>query len=160
MTCPLDGEGEGYVHQEPVSAFQCGRGSPPPGQKLSIAVCAAIACSLKPRCSPNMPARKILRSIHEGARDMARDIAATEDYVTSRRQRKKVEMLLAHLKRDRPPLGGRTKAGQLWAYTRDDGPGAGRIRRAWPMSTPRIAWPSVPWRTWLGSGTCYSSALR
>ena len=30
---------------------------------------------------------------------MARDIAATEDYVTSRRQRKKVEMLFAHLKR-------------------------------------------------------------
>jgi IS5 family transposase len=35
-------------------------------------------CSLKPRCCPNAPARKILRSIHEGARDMARDIAATE----------------------------------------------------------------------------------
>ena len=57
------------------------------------------ACSLKPQCCPNTPARKIPRSIHEGARDMARDIAATEDYVTSRRQRKKVEMLFAHLKR-------------------------------------------------------------
>ncbi len=57
------------------------------------------ACSLKPRCCPNTPARKIPRSIHEGARDMARDIAATEEYVTSRRQRKKVEMLFAHLKR-------------------------------------------------------------
>ena len=30
------------------------------------------ACALKPRCCPNRPARKILRSIHEGARDMAR----------------------------------------------------------------------------------------
>ena len=30
---------------------------------------------------------------------MARDIAATDAYVTSRRQRKKVEMLFAHLKR-------------------------------------------------------------
>ena len=30
---------------------------------------------------------------------MARDIAATEAYVTSRRERKKVEMLFAHLKR-------------------------------------------------------------
>lgn len=49
------------------------------------------ACSLKPRCCPNTPARKIPRSIHEGARDMARDIAATDAYVTSRRQRKKVE---------------------------------------------------------------------
>ena len=56
-------------------------------------------CSLKPRCSPNMPARKILRSIHEGARDMARDMAATEASVAARRQRKKVEMLFAHLKR-------------------------------------------------------------
>src|ERR1700730_17120616 len=32
-------------------------------------------CSLKPQCCPNAPARKIPRSIHEGARDMARDIA-------------------------------------------------------------------------------------
>jgi transposase len=57
------------------------------------------ACALKPRCCPNAPARKIPRSIHEGARDMARDIAATDAYVTSRHQRKKVEMLFAHLKR-------------------------------------------------------------
>jgi transposase len=57
------------------------------------------ACALKPRCCPNRPARKLLRSIHEGARDMARDIAKTEEYVVSRRQRKKVEMLFAHLKR-------------------------------------------------------------
>lgn len=53
----------------------------------------------KPRCSPNMPARKLLRSIQEGARDMARDIAQTDAYVVSRRERKKVEMLFAHLKR-------------------------------------------------------------
>jgi transposase len=57
------------------------------------------ACGLKPRCSPNAPSRKILRSIHEGARDMARDIADTDAYLTSRRERKKVEMLFAHLKR-------------------------------------------------------------
>ena len=57
------------------------------------------ACSLKPRCCPNTPARKVPRSIHEGARDMARAIATTDEYVTSRRQRKKVEMLFAHLKR-------------------------------------------------------------
>src|SRR5271168_792498 len=57
------------------------------------------ACSLKPQCCPNAPARKIPRSIHEGARDVARDIAKTDAYVTSRRERKKVEMLFAHLKR-------------------------------------------------------------
>lgn len=56
-------------------------------------------CALKRRCCPNQPARKLLRSIHEGARDMARDIAKTEAYETSRRNRKKVEMLFAHLKR-------------------------------------------------------------
>ncbi len=39
------------------------------------------------------------RSIHEGARNMAREIAKTDAYVTSRRERKKVEMLFAHLKR-------------------------------------------------------------
>ena len=57
------------------------------------------ACPFKPRCCPNTPARKVPRSIYEGARDLARDIAKTEAYQTSRRQRKKVEMLFAHLKR-------------------------------------------------------------
>lgn len=57
------------------------------------------ACALKPRCCPNAPARKVPRSIYEGARDMARDIAKTDAYQTSRYQRKKVEMLFAHLKR-------------------------------------------------------------
>jgi hypothetical protein len=57
------------------------------------------ACSLKPRCCPNAPARKVPRSIHEGARDLARNIAKTGAYQISRHQRKKVEMLFAHLKR-------------------------------------------------------------
>src|ERR1700691_4367923 len=56
-------------------------------------------CTLKPRCCPNEPARKVPRSIHEGARDMARQIARSWDGRTSRRLRKKVEMLFAHLKR-------------------------------------------------------------
>jgi hypothetical protein len=57
------------------------------------------ACALKPRCCPGQPARKVLRSIYEGARDMARDIAKTDEYAISRKLRKKVEMLFAHLKR-------------------------------------------------------------
>jgi transposase len=57
------------------------------------------ACALKPSCCPGQPARKVPRSIHEGARDMARDLSLTDAYVTSRRERKKVEMLFAHLKR-------------------------------------------------------------
>jgi hypothetical protein len=56
-------------------------------------------CELRQRCTPNMPARKIMRSIHEGARDLARNIATTDAYLVSRRERKKVEMLFAHLKR-------------------------------------------------------------
>jgi len=57
------------------------------------------ACALKPRCSPNTPTRKVPRSIYEGARDLAREIARTDAYIVSRRERKKVEMLFAHLKR-------------------------------------------------------------
>ncbi len=56
-------------------------------------------CPLKPRCCPNLPLRKILRSVHEEARDVARRISETEEYAVSRRQRKKVEMAFAHLKR-------------------------------------------------------------
>ena len=56
-------------------------------------------CALRARCCPNAPVRKVLRSIHEGARDMARDLSQTDAYLTSRRERKKVEMLFAHLKR-------------------------------------------------------------
>jgi transposase len=56
-------------------------------------------CALKPRCCPRAPARKVPRSIYEGARDIARAIAKTEGGLTSRRQRKKIEMLFAHLKR-------------------------------------------------------------
>ena len=58
------------------------------------------ACKLKPRCCPKMPSRKVPRSIHEKvARDVAREIAKTDAYVRSRRERKKIEMLFAHLKR-------------------------------------------------------------
>lgn len=56
-------------------------------------------CPMKARCCPNTPIRKIARSIHEEARDAARRIATTPDYQRSRRERKKVEMLFAHLKR-------------------------------------------------------------
>jgi transposase len=56
-------------------------------------------CALKSRCCPNTPARKVPRSIYEGARDMARQIARSWEGRTSRRLRKKIEMLFAHLKR-------------------------------------------------------------
>jgi transposase len=56
-------------------------------------------CPLKSRCCPNSPSRKITRHIYEAARDVARAIAKTPAYEQTRRDRKKVEMLFAHLKR-------------------------------------------------------------
>jgi len=56
-------------------------------------------CALKDQCCPKEAARKIARSIHEDARDLARALATTEAYAQSRKDRKKVEMLFAHLKR-------------------------------------------------------------
>ena len=91
----------GKVLQRYRRAFAVPRTASPPDDphryRASKADCDA--CALKGRCCPNTPARKVTRSIHEGARDFARDIAKTEAYVTSRRERKKVEMLFAHLKR-------------------------------------------------------------
>ncbi len=55
-------------------------------------------CPLKPKCCPKTPQRKVPRSIYEPARDAARAITATEAYKRTRRDRKKVEMLFAHLK--------------------------------------------------------------
>ena len=72
------------------------------------------SCPLKSQCCPNTPNRKIARSVHETSRDVARSLANTELYRASRKKRKKVEMLFAHLKRilklDRLRLRGRTGA--------------------------------------------------
>lgn len=71
-------------------------------------------CPIKQQCCPNMPNRRITRSVHERSRDVARAIAETPQYTQSRRDRKKVEMLFAHLKRilklDRLRLRGLTGA--------------------------------------------------
>ena len=56
-------------------------------------------CPLKQKCCPKMPARRVPRSIYEDARDVARELAKTEAFEQSRRDRKRVEMLFAHLKR-------------------------------------------------------------
>jgi hypothetical protein len=57
------------------------------------------SCPLKSRCCPKAPLRRIPRSIYEEARDVARALAKTEAFERSRRDRKRVEMLFAHLKR-------------------------------------------------------------
>ena len=91
-----------------------------------------------PMLSQN-PHRKILRSIHEGARD----IAKTEDYEISRKLRKKAEMPLADLKRIlglgrlrlRGPCGAEPqKAGKADPKGRKAKPGV-RERTAVPTGT-------------------------
>lgn len=56
-------------------------------------------CLLKAQCCPKAPFRRIPRSIYEEARDVARMLAKTKAFEQSRRDRKRVEMLFAHLKR-------------------------------------------------------------
>src|SRR5687768_2510254 len=56
-------------------------------------------CAFKMQCCPYTPARQIPRDLHEDARDVARDLAKTEAFEQSRRERKKVEMRFAHMKR-------------------------------------------------------------
>jgi len=51
------------------------------------------------QCFPNTEVYKIAHSVHEAARDVARRIAMTPEYVRSRHEHKKVEILFAHLKR-------------------------------------------------------------
>jgi len=72
------------------------------------------SCAMRSLCCPNMTFRKIVRSVHERARDVARQIATTPEYQRSRCERKKVEMLFAHLKSilnlDRLRLRGLTGA--------------------------------------------------
>ena len=56
-------------------------------------------CPLKSKCCPKAPERRIPRSIYEEARDVARVLAKTEAFEQSRNDRKRIEMLFAHLKR-------------------------------------------------------------
>jgi transposase len=57
------------------------------------------SCPLKAQCCPKAPFRRVPRSIYEEARDVARALAKTPAFEQSRHDRKRVEMLFAHLKR-------------------------------------------------------------
>jgi hypothetical protein len=54
--------------------------------------------SLKPKCT-TATVRKITRDLNEDVRDRVRALADTEAFQQSRRERKKVEMRFAHMKR-------------------------------------------------------------
>ena len=73
-TCPSGEELRRYWHagraakeQPPVDGFY----------KYRARKATCDACQLRSKCCPDGPHRKILRSIHKGARDMARDIATS-----------------------------------------------------------------------------------
>jgi transposase len=55
-------------------------------------------CSLKPKCTTAV-VRKVTRDIDEDVRDRVRALANTESFQQSRRERKKIEMRFAHMKR-------------------------------------------------------------
>lgn len=80
-----------------------------------------VACPLKERCCPNTDIRKVTRSIYEPARDAARAVRQTSAYRRTRRQRKQVEMLFAHMKRilnvDRLRLRGLSGASDEFLLT-------------------------------------------
>jgi transposase len=99
---------EDFIYDEARDCYVC-----PAGKTLTttgrtrdgdlLAYLASVhdcrCCPLKPNCCPKTPQRKVLRSIYEPARDVARSLAKTRAFAQSRRDRKKVEMLFAHLKR-------------------------------------------------------------
>jgi Transposase DDE domain len=57
-----------------------------------------LSCSLKPKCTTAV-VRKVTRDVHEDIRDYVRALAKTDGFEQSRRERKKVEMRFAHMKR-------------------------------------------------------------
>jgi hypothetical protein len=56
-------------------------------------------CSLKTRCCPKGPFRRIPRDVNEHGRDHAHSLSGTQAFEDSSRRRKKIEMLFAYLKR-------------------------------------------------------------
>ena len=71
-----------------------------PGQQEAT----AQRCSLKPKCTTAI-VRKITRDLNEDVRDRVRALANTEAFQQSRRERKKVEMRFAHMKRILSSIG-------------------------------------------------------
>ena len=56
------------------------------------------SCDLKPRCCPKDAAKKVLRSVHEEARDRTRSLMKSDAYAVSASERKKIESLFGEAK--------------------------------------------------------------
>src|SRR5262249_43530745 len=113
-------------------------------------------CALKSRCCPKQPSRRVPRSIYEGARDMARQIARSWEGGTSRRLRKKIEMLFAHLKRilklDRLRLRGPNGARDEFTLAAT-AQNLRKMAKLIPMPTSR------PHRNWQNRRSCHYKEL-
>jgi len=57
------------------------------------------ACALKPRCTKGKK-RIVTRNLFEAEREHVRALKGTEAFARSARERRKIEMLFAHLKRN------------------------------------------------------------
>jgi len=95
----FDRERNIYICPAGKALTTTGRVNPDHAIRYVASLIDCRACVLKSRCCPNMPARRIVRDVNEDARDVARALTKTEAYEQSRRNRKRVEMLFAHLKR-------------------------------------------------------------
>ena len=104
------------------------------------------SCLLKAQCCPKAPFRRVPRSIYEEARDVARALAKTEAFERSRHDRKRVEMLFAHLKRIlrlgrlrlRGPCGAQFEF-MLAAIAQNLGRLAKLVARPPPLAAPGVA---------------------
>ena len=139
---------DGYLHLpgRQGAAAEVGVSSRPSGTSPRTPASPSTARSgrtarpahLKDQCCPKGTPRRIMRSEHEGARQMARDIAKTEDYAISCKLRKKVEMLFAHLKRILGPRSGCDCAAQPVRTTNSSSP--------LPPRTSESSQSSLRWR--------------
>ena len=94
-----DGEADVYICPAGKPLITTGRVHEGRSRRYRASKLDCDVCSLKQKCCPNMVARNIPRDIDEDARDVARSLADSDAYEQSRHERKKVEMLFAHLKR-------------------------------------------------------------
>jgi transposase len=114
MACMAAGlvKGEGFAVDASVMEANASRyhGVPPDEinwsdaqkQKRAVRYNAATGdcrvCTLQAQCCPGQVRRRILRDVHEYARDVARRKMKSKAFIKSRDERKRVEMRFAHLK--------------------------------------------------------------
>jgi transposase len=108
------------------------------------------ACSLKPRCT-TAAVRKVTRDLNEDVRHSVRALADTDAFQQSRRERKKVEMRFAHMKRILRLDRLRLRWGKRRGATHCDRAESEKARQApRPRSSPRSRVLSVG----VASGEC------